>query len=236
MAESNGVLYLEIYNDIVNKIKSGEYREGDKMPTERDMCTIYGVSRITIRQAFALLEEKGYLLRKQGKGSFIKRGRFNQNLSKLYSLRNDFKHRGLIHYTHIVSFESVHPDILVCHYMDCSPEDLVYKLVRIFYVDNIPYTIETNYIPQNLFSEPITVEMIQQNGLYNTLSSFHYPPTNATEKLRIALPAKAEAAALQCKTDDACMLIHRITYSNNTLIEFSTNLVKGDIFEYTVHL
>ncbi len=236
MYKESGTLYNDIYNDLVAKIEQGLFSEGEKMPTEREMCSIYKVSRITVRQAFALLEEDGYLSRKQGKGSFVKRGRINQQLTKLYSMRSEIVNRGLLHIIKVVSFEIVPSDIVVSHHMKCDENTPMYKLERIFYIDEKPYTFETNYLPVAAFKSEITRDAIEKNGLYNTLSALDLAPTNAEEKLFITLPSKEQALSLQCKIDDPCMRLQRCTFSNGILVEYSVNIVRGDIFEYSISL
>ena len=54
-----------IYKQIKQDIISGNLREGDKLPKEIECMEIYQVSRDTVRGAFKLLENEGYILRLQ---------------------------------------------------------------------------------------------------------------------------------------------------------------------------
>jgi len=53
------------------RILSGELRPGEQLPTERALCTLFAVSRITIRRALGILEEEQLLERQQGRGTFV---------------------------------------------------------------------------------------------------------------------------------------------------------------------
>ena len=44
-------LYQQLYDAILNKVRSGEYQVGEKIPSEEQLMTIYGVSRVTVRNA-----------------------------------------------------------------------------------------------------------------------------------------------------------------------------------------
>ncbi|XVH00396.1 GntR family transcriptional regulator [Enterococcus faecium] len=48
-----------------------KYLPGEQLPTEEELCKIYGVSKITIRKAFKLLAESGTVERLRGKGTFV---------------------------------------------------------------------------------------------------------------------------------------------------------------------
>jgi DNA-binding LacI/PurR family transcriptional regulator len=63
--------YKHIYDDLVEKISSGKLNAGDKLPSEKELCGIYGVSRITSKKALELLADEGLISRLPGKGSFV---------------------------------------------------------------------------------------------------------------------------------------------------------------------
>ncbi|HBH6732297.1 TPA: GntR family transcriptional regulator, partial [Enterococcus faecium] len=66
-------LYLQLKEILKNKINTGEYPENTKIPAESELIESYEVSRITVRKAVEELVEEGYLLKKQGKGTFVNR-------------------------------------------------------------------------------------------------------------------------------------------------------------------
>lgn len=69
---SSKKLYIQIYNQILQNIKSGSFRIGDKLPTERELCEQFGVSRAPIRQALSALEMNDYIFSRQGEGVYVK--------------------------------------------------------------------------------------------------------------------------------------------------------------------
>lgn len=64
-------LYVSIANDLEQKIRNKELKENDKLPSERELTSIYGVSRNVIREALKAMEEKGLVDIKMGKGVFV---------------------------------------------------------------------------------------------------------------------------------------------------------------------
>lgn len=65
-------LYLQIAEELRQKIRSGEIRGGDKLPSESEMTAAYGVGHLTVRNALKKLVEEGYLEKAQGKGTFCR--------------------------------------------------------------------------------------------------------------------------------------------------------------------
>ena len=64
-------LYLQIIEQILGLINDGQLVKGDKIPNEYILCEIFGVSRLTLRQALKELESDGQIYRKSGEGTFI---------------------------------------------------------------------------------------------------------------------------------------------------------------------
>lgn len=64
-------LYERIYLEILNDIRSGKYETGVRLPSEKELCEIYNVSRITGKKAMDMLAERNIIIRMPGKGSFV---------------------------------------------------------------------------------------------------------------------------------------------------------------------
>lgn len=63
--------YIKIYQNLLNKIKSGDIEDGSTLETEMELTKIFEVSRVTIRKALEILVNEGYLTRKQGRGTMV---------------------------------------------------------------------------------------------------------------------------------------------------------------------
>jgi len=69
---SSKKLYMQIYKQILSEIQSGSFKIGDKLPAERELCEMFGVSRAPIRQALSALELNGIIYSRQGEGVYVK--------------------------------------------------------------------------------------------------------------------------------------------------------------------
>ena len=63
--------YMAIYKELKEKIRAGEYRQDQKLPTEAELGSAFRVSRVTSRKALELLVRDGLIYRRQGAGSFV---------------------------------------------------------------------------------------------------------------------------------------------------------------------
>ena len=78
--KSKGIsLYYQVESQIREKIESGKWELGSRLPTEIELANYFGVSRTTIRQAVNGMVEAGMLIRRQGSGTYIAKSPFARN-------------------------------------------------------------------------------------------------------------------------------------------------------------
>src|SRR4029453_7418963 len=66
-------LYIQIADDLRSRILDGDLQAGDKLPSETELMSDYGVSRIVVREAVAVLHSEGLVTKHHGKGTFVRR-------------------------------------------------------------------------------------------------------------------------------------------------------------------
>lgn len=103
-------VYLQIRNQIKQDIAAQIYRNGDKLPSEREMCEKYAVSRIPVRKALEMLEAEGLVHSVHGKGTFVKEPVINDSLFQISTFSETLAQKGYAGYTKIISFEEHTPD------------------------------------------------------------------------------------------------------------------------------
>ena len=69
----------QLYREILTQIQTGTYKPGDKIPTELQLSEMYDISRVTVRQTLARLVEEQILIKRAGKGTFVKDTPFIEN-------------------------------------------------------------------------------------------------------------------------------------------------------------
>src|SRR5512135_113149 len=63
--------YRKLYEMLRKHIAEGIYKEGDLLPSENELCQLYGMTRPTVRQSLSTLASEGYITKHQGKGSIV---------------------------------------------------------------------------------------------------------------------------------------------------------------------
>lgn len=64
--------YAQLARSLRERIAGGEYRPGDRLPSEAELCDAYGVSPMTVRRAITQLVREEVAVTEQGRGTFVK--------------------------------------------------------------------------------------------------------------------------------------------------------------------
>lgn len=228
-------LYFQLKEKIKDNILSGRWPEGSKIPSEQEICSLYGVSRITVRKAIDELQNEKYLMKKQGRGTFVQKKTIGQKLHKFYSFSEELKALGLKEYSNVMVFERQVPPGHIREALSLESGEQVFRIQRIRYVDERPYALEQSYIPVH-FAPELTGEQIQETGLYKSLNSFGIFLDHATETFSAVNLTREEAKNLQVENREAAISLIRMTYRGADVVEYCESLVRGDVFHYTVEL
>ena len=230
-------LYLQVKDSIRKKILTKEWPGGSRIPGEAELCTLFNVSRITVRKALDELQQEHYLQKQRGKGTFIKGdGSIEQRLSKFYSFSEELRKKGMREYARLIHFSQQPADEEVAGMLRCQPDETVFCIRRIRYTEDKPYVVETSYIPYRLVPS-LNGDMIRENGLYHSLNLLGVYPLSATERFHAVNLPEETAAQLEVAENDAAIALMRVTYmAGEIVIEYCQSYVRGDFFRYTVEL
>lgn len=231
--------YYQLVEILRENISNGTYKAHQPIPSERQLESIYSVSRTTIRQAIDLLVRQGFLYREHGRGTFVSPQKLQKGISELTSFSEDMKQRGLEPGQKILDVGYMEPPENVRQHLEL-PEDCqrVLRIERLRLGDGVPMGIQTSYY--NLSEgQTITLQDLEENGsIYRILQEkFHLIPTEADETLEVTLATPHEAALLQIEPGSPLLLSERTTYSQfRRVIEFVKILYRGDRYRYYAKL
>jgi len=233
--DSPFTLYYQLREKLAKKISDREWKPGQKIPSEAELCKTYYVSRITVRKAVEDLVRSGQLVKYQGKGTFVTNISMEHKLSKFYSFSEELRQRGMTEFTQVLSFDIITATDIVREKLSLEQNAQVFVLKRLRMADEMPYTVETSHIPYSLCPD-LTAQSIIENGLYNSMRSLNVFPERIVEKLRATAVGKSDAILMKIKPSSPAIQLERLTYSGIHPIEYCVSTVRGDFFTYTIEL
>ncbi|MBU5427089.1 GntR family transcriptional regulator [Tissierella pigra] len=229
-------LYYQLMDEIIKMIEKGNLQAHDQLPSERELCNTYNISRSTVRQAIQELENEGYIYRVHGKGTFISPEIFKQSLLKIYSFTEEMKKLGKTPSSKVLSFDIISCDEKLSRKMKLNQEDKVYVFTRLRLADLKPMMLETSFVPCDRFPN-LTKEELESTPMYDIfMKKYNANFTKAEEIFQAVLTRELEADLLEYQTGLPSMMIERVTYENDFIIEYTKGVARGDKFRYQVVL
>jgi GntR family transcriptional regulator len=105
---SSTPLHVQLAERLRQRIISGQYQPGDRLSPEKELVDQFGLSRVTVRNGLALLAREGWILKRQGLGTFV-RNPIEQNLTVMQTVSEVTHAKGIITDTRLLSFGLVIP-------------------------------------------------------------------------------------------------------------------------------
>ena len=230
-------LYHQLKKVIEEHIDSQEWLPGMRLPSERELCDQFQVSRITVRQAITELVNAGRLNRHQGIGTFVASPRIEQNLTHLVGFTQDMQARGKRPGSRIIEQKALPAPPHIARALQIQSGDSMVMLKRLRLTDGEPMAIEIAYLPGSI-CDGLAEEDMHDRSLYKLLmTKYHVFPSRAEQQLQaIACPAP-EAQLLGIAKGSPVLHIYRLSFSpEGRPVEYTESYYRGDRYVFQVEL
>lgn len=228
-------LYQQLSDEIKNQINEGKLKAGDRLMTEAELSQQYEVSQITVRKAIELLVDEGYVMRKQGIGTFIaekKLRRIVDSNNLVRSFSEASRMSGQEPSSELLSVEWLLPDASVQHHLHVGEEEKVLKISRLRKIDGVPVMVETNYYPQKM-------DFLLQSNLtgstYEVFRQHDLIPSHAVRTIQICYATPEEARLLGVTENYPLILqAEETTDQNHQVLHYSKVVVNSQHYRLTI--
>lgn len=144
-------LYLQLRAIIASQIARGELRLHEKLPSERELCQMYGISRMTVRHTLSSLAREGRVHTEPGRGVFVSDPSLALDVHvSLAGFTEDVLHSGGVPRSVVVESRLMPADETLARAMHCSAGDEVAKVERLRLVNDLPLALQTAYLMHRL--------------------------------------------------------------------------------------
>lgn len=224
--------YLILENDILEDIKSGKLKPGDKIAPESVLKKKYNISTITVRKAFNDLINAGYLYGIQGLGTFVSKAQINRNATAL-DFYKDLTDRGIKTKLEILEISKC-KDKKIRSILEVDEDDVVYCIPRIRYSNGEPIAYQTSYITG--LSEKDIKKCKNIKSFYAYLRNYNLEPSWVKETYSTkTISDKNIYLALKQSKDTPCFFAERIGYDEyDKPIEYAETYFEKDNYSVTV--
>ncbi|MET7397073.1 GntR family transcriptional regulator [Dactylosporangium sp. NPDC005572] len=223
--------YVVIAAELRDRITGEGLAPHTLMPSERELGEAYGVSRMTARQALALLENEGYVYRRPPRGTFVAEPRVPFHIG---SFSDEIIRVGRRPAAQLLWAEEREPTASARAAFDLGSSARVHALHRLRFADDEPIALETTYFPAvltpGLLAEPLT------GSLWRLLRTrYGVVPVSAQATIQSVVIDDASCARLRIRSASPGILLTRWTFDDaGRCVEFARDVYRADRASFQV--
>ena len=211
-----------IRDEIAASIQSGEWRPGDRVPTEQELAARYGCARATVSKALSELAASGLVERRRKAGTFVAHPPVHSAVMTVPDLAELIAARGEAYRWELASLETA----------DAGDDLLAGPALRIEGVHLAAgevFALERRFIALGEVPEAAGADFAKEAP--GTWLLGHIPWTQARHVIRAVTPTRREAAQLAIGTGAACLELDRTTWRAGRVVTHVRQLFRGDRFD-----
>lgn len=140
-------LYARLREQLKAEILGGRRKPGERLPSEAEMTTEFGVSRITVRQALGDLQKEGLLVKSHGRGSFVAPPPVALELARLEGLSESLSGAGRTVHTRVLALRHSRADSAVATTLGLASGAPVTVIDTLRYLDREPLVVNRSWMP-----------------------------------------------------------------------------------------
>ena len=227
-------LHVQLRDLLREQILSGTLPPHTQLPSERELCLQYGVSRITVRQALGELSHEGLIYTTVGKGTYVAVPKVQEELQPLSSFTEDVRRRGMTASSRVLQATIVPADDRLAELLRVPRGAEVVRLHRLRLANGLPLAVQLTWLPHHLCPELLAYDLAS-SSLFDILRrEYHLRLVRAETSIEAALATPEERELLQLPTPAAVLISEQTTYlDTDAVIEFARSVFRGD--SYRLH-
>ncbi|MDF9825402.1 GntR family transcriptional regulator [Breznakia sp. PF5-3] len=232
--DTGAPLYKQLYEAIMEKIKSGEYKMGDRIPAEPELIKMYGVSRITVRNAIQQLVDDKVLVKRHGKGTYVAMPVYVESMVAEGSFTKSCLQQGKTPSTKVIQITHEKVSDEIARSLNVEKDKEVICVERLRLVDETPAIYEIDYFidkfdfieHEELDKQPILDILRKHTGIVAHVFEDIIEVSYADEK---------QAKNLDVSEHDPLLKVNQtVIDQNNQIIYFNIQYIHSDVYKMAV--
>jgi GntR family transcriptional regulator len=225
---------IDLEERLVERIATGQWRAGDRLPDERALAREYDAGRHVVKEAVGSLIRRGLLRRDDHRGLFVARPKVVHDLRQVTGFSDQMDAEGLPAGARLLNVMVLVAPPRVAAALGLDDGARAVKIERVRYAARVAMTLEETWLPDGLF--PDLSELGLTGSIYALMRDcYGRGPVRAVERLE-AVPARAnEAKLLHIPAGAPLMLVERTAYDDDGVpVEFARDRHRGDRATFVV--
>ena len=204
-------LYEQVKAHVLERIEAGEWRASDRVPSENELVTEFGVSRMTANRALRELTDEGYLVRVPGVGTFVAKLRANSHPLEVHNVADEIRSRNHVHEAELKTLVEKPATRELAMQLQIPVGDPVFQSIIVHSENGVPIQVENRHVAAACAPGYLEADFTRHTPS-EYLSSIA-PLQESEHVVRAVRPSARLARWLKIERDEPCLLIKRRTWA-----------------------
>lgn len=230
-------LYTQVKESLRERILDGTYKVHQQLPSESEMSSLFGVSRITIRQALSDLQKEGLIFKIPGKGTFVAKAKAFQPLMQLEGFAEAMTRMGYEIYNQVTSHKIIPATSIVAGKLHLETGAPVAEIKRVRHLNREPLSLEITYLPADIGERLRKVDLATRDIFLVLENDYGIALGRADLQIDAMLADAGLALSLRVEEGAALLRMERLTHTvTQQPLDFEYLYFRGDAFQYRLQI
>lgn len=231
---SSTPIYIQLQEYVKQNIEKGTYKPGQLLPSEREFTEMFGISRMTVRQAIQGLVSEGLVIKEHGRGMFVAR-RTIEKENELLGFSADMIQRGFQPDSETLEFIKIASTEKQAKKLEIEIGEQLYFIKRLRLADNMPMAIEYVFIPAK-YVENLEKYNLKNCSLYEIMKNdYKIEMMYAKQSIKAIKLAKSDARLLLRKESGFGLYVNRRVFDRtDRMVEYTETYYHPDRYQFSL--
>jgi GntR family histidine utilization transcriptional repressor len=223
--------YKRIKDHLLAGIQSGQWKQGDLIPSEHALAEEFGVARMTANRAVRELSDERVLVRMQGSGTYVAQPKYEATLVEIRNIAEEVRARGHAHRSELHRLERTRADAQLASEFKVDSGASLFHSVVVHLENDVPIQVEDRYVNPEVAPRYMQLDFTRATANEHLMEVA--PLSGVAYSIEARMPTEEIASMLNIAQDAPCLVLCRNTQSQGIVASVATLWHPGAYYQFT---
>ncbi|MEG0139837.1 MAG: histidine utilization repressor [Comamonas sp.] len=223
--------FQRIKDHVLQQIQSGQWQQGQAIPSEAALSRQFNVARMTVNRALRELSDEQTLNRVQGSGTFVAQQKYQSTLVQLRNIADEISARGHRHRGELQRLERYKADAALLRQFEMTGANQLFHSVVVHFENDVPIQVEDRYVNPAVAPDYMAQDFGSQTP--NAYLTRVAPLQGVKYAIEASMPGPEVAELLRMEAAEPCLVLRRCTRSQGQVASVSALWHPASRYQFT---
>ena len=223
--------FQRIKDHVLQQIQTGQWLEGQAIPSEEALAKQFSVARMTVNRALRELTDEQIVNRVRGSGTFVSQQKYQSTVVQLRNIAEEIAARGHVHKGQLQLLARSKADAALAHKFELAAGAALFHSVVVHFENDVPIQIEDRYVNPAVAPDYLSQDFASQTP--NAYLMRVAPLQGVRFAIEASLPTPEVAELLKMPLTEPCLVLRRTTHSYGQVASVSALWHPATRYQFT---